>query len=159
MSTPSEHERSIEIGAPIATVFDFHVDPRRAADIAPPGARVLEVEAPVPLAQGARVRMRIRPSRLGLPQEWLVRVETLEPPTLLVDVAERSPFAEWRHEHRMTPLGPDSTLLTDRVVYRARWGVVGRIASRLVLSHLIARTFRIRQERTKAILEARPQDP
>ena len=40
---------------------------------------------------------------------WRVRIESVEPPNRIVDVAERSPFASWRHEHifqASAPAGP-----------------------------------------------------
>jgi len=152
---PSVFERSVEIAAPIAQVFAFHLDTRNAAAVAPPETRMLDVEGEFPLTRGALVTMRMRPGPGAPAQEWRVRVETLEEPTRMVDVAEHSPFAEWRHEHRFTPLGPERTLMTDLVTYRPPLGALGRIGDRVLLRRLLARTFRIRHERTKAALESR----
>ena len=92
MPDPSVFERSVEIAAPIAEVFAFHLDTRNAATVAPPEARMLDVTGEFPLTQGAVVTMRMRPAPGAPAQEWRVRVETLEAPTRMVDVAERSPF-------------------------------------------------------------------
>jgi ligand-binding SRPBCC domain-containing protein len=148
-------ERSIEIAAPIDAVFDFHLDTRNAAAIAPPEARVVRVEGEFPLREGATVGMWMRPAPIAPAQEWRVRVAELERPTRLVDVAERSPFAEWRHEHLFRTLDEGRTVMTDRVTYRPPLGPLGRIGDRLVMRHLLARTFRIRHERTRAALEGR----
>lgn len=155
MARASVIERSIEIAAPVEEVFAFHLDTRNAARISPPEAKVLSVEGTFPLEQGAVVTMRMRPGPLAPAQTWRVRVATLERPGLLVDVAESSPFAEWRHEHRFTPLGPSSTLLTDRVTYRPPLGVLGAVGDRVLVRHLLERNFRIRQARTRDILEGR----
>ncbi len=154
MPDPSVFERSVEIGAPITDVFAFHLDTRNAAAVAPSEARMLDVTGEFPLTQGAVVTMRMRPAPVAPAQEWRVRVETLEAPTRMIDVAERSPFAEWRHEHRFTALGPERTLMTDLVTYRPPLGALGRLGDRLVLRRLLARTFRIRHERTKVALES-----
>lgn len=146
-------ERSVEIAAPIEAVFDFHLDSRNAAAIAPPEARVVRVEGDFPLRAGATVRMWIRPAPIAPAQEWRVRVAELERPTRLVDVAERSPFAEWRHEHLFRAAGEGRTVMTDRVTYRPPLGPIGRIGDRLLVRRMLARTFRIRHERTRAALE------
>lgn len=155
MARASVIERSIEIAAPVDEVFAFHLDTRNAARIAPPEARILGVEGTFPLTRDAVVTMRMRPGPLAPAQTWRVRVAVLDPPRLLVDVAEEGPFPEWRHEHRFTPLGPSSTLLTDHVTYRLPLGLLGVAGDRVLVRHLLARNFRIRQKRTRDILEGR----
>jgi ligand-binding SRPBCC domain-containing protein len=71
-----------------------------------------------------------------------------------VDVAERSPFALWRHEHIVRALGPDRTLLTDRVTYRLRGGRLGALAGRLLVRRRLEAAFAERQRRTRELLEA-----
>ena len=149
-------ERSITIAAPVEEVFAFHLDTRNAAAIAPPEARVVRVEGEFPVREGALVGIWMRPAPLAPAQEWRVRVAEVDPPTRLVDVAERSPFAEWRHEHLFRPLGDGRTEMTDRVTYRPPLGPLGGLADRILVGRLLERTFRIRQERTRAALEGGP---
>ncbi len=159
MPSPSVLERSVEIEVPAADLYAFHLDPRNAALIAPAGTRVTSVEAPVPLVPGALVTMRMRRRRLPLSLAWRVRVETVEPGRRIVDVAERSPFALWRHEHLFRELGPDRSLLTDRVAYRLPGGRAGRLAERLLVRRLLETTFAERQRRTREVLEGRAAVP
>lgn len=156
MAAPSVLERSVEIDAPAADLYAFHLDPRNAALIAPAGTRVTAVEAPVPLVEGALVTMRMRRRPLPRSLAWTVRVEIVEPGRRIVDVAERSPFALWRHEHLFRELGPDRSLLTDRVAYRLPGGRAGRLAERLVVRRLLEATLAERQRRTREALEGRP---
>lgn len=148
-------ERAVEIAVPVADAFDFHLDTRNAALISPPSTRVLGVEGTFPVTPGARVVMRMRESPSPVATTWRVRVEAVERPTRIVDVAERSPFAAWRHEHLFQPLGPDRTLMTDRVTYRLPGGPFGRIADRLLVARRLGRAFDERHRRTKALLERR----
>ena len=150
---PAVLERSVEIAAPVEAVFEFHLDPRNAALIAPAGTRVVSVEGAVPLEAGHVVTLRMRARPLPVAVAWTVRIESVEPGRRLVDVAERSPFALWRHEHIVRALGPDRALLTDRVTYRLRGGRLSALAGRLVGRRLEA-AFAERHRRTRELLEA-----
>jgi ligand-binding SRPBCC domain-containing protein len=148
-------ERSCIIDAPIAEVFAFHLDTRNAARIAPPGQQVVSVEGTFPLRLDSEVRLRVRQLPSPWAQTWLVRVVHLEEPTLLVDEMLRGPFPAWRHEHRFAELPDGRTRLTDHVEYRLPAGALGRVANALVVRRLLLASFRSRQGRTRALLEAR----
>ena len=147
-------ECSCSIAAPIAQVFAFHLDTRNAARIAPPGQQVLSVEGSFPLRLGSEVRLRARQLPIPVAQTWLVRVVQFEPPALIVDEMLRGPFAAWRHEHRFSELPGNRTRLTDFVTYRLPGGRLGKAADRAVGRRLLLASFRSRQARTRALLEA-----
>ena len=146
-------ECTCTIDAPIARVFAFHLDTRNAARIAPPGQQVLSVEGTFPLRLDSEVRLRVRQLPSPWAQTWLVRVVQLQAPTLIVDEQMHGPFAAWRHEHRFAELPDGRTQLTDHVDYRLPAGALGRVAGTLVVRRLLLRSFRSRQERTRALLE------
>ena len=135
-------------------MFAFHLDTRNAARISPPGQRVLSVEGSFPLRLGSEVRLRVRQLPLPWAQTWLVRVVQLEQPELIVDEMLRGPFAAFRHEHRFAELPGGRTRLTDRVAYQLPGGALGRVADAIAVRRLLLATFRSRQERTRALLEA-----
>ena len=149
----SSFERSIDIACPVERVFAFHVDTRNAAAISPPGQRVLSVEGDFPVQEGDEVRLTVRQLPLPVVQRWRVRISRIEPPTLVVDELLEGPFARFRHEHRFADLGDGRTRLTDHVEYALPLGVLGRLADRVVVGRLIARTFAQRQEATRRLLE------
>jgi len=155
MPTPSILERSVEIAAPVEDVFAFHLDTRNAALISPRATRVLEVLGDFPVTTGARVVMRMRQRPSPFAMSWRVRIDAVERPTRVVDVAERSPFASWRHEHLFQPLGPRRTLMTDRLVYVLPAGILGRVADRVFVRRQLAHAFAERQRLTKELLEER----
>lgn len=150
---PALLERSVEIAAPVSAVFAFHLDTRNAARISPPGTRVVGVEGRFPVTPGALVTLRMRRRPLPVTLTWAVRIESVEPERRIVDVAVRSPFALWRHEHLFRPLGEDATLLTDRVTYRLPGGPLGRLADRLAVRASLERTFAERHRLTREALE------
>lgn len=146
-------ERAIEIECPQARVFAFHLDTRNAAAIAPSGQRVLAVEGRFPVQEGDEVRLTVRQRPVPFAQHWRVRIAIVEPPRLLVDELLEGPFARFRHEHRIEAIGPDRTRLVDHVEYALPLGVLGRLADRVLVGRLLARTFAQRQEATRRLLE------
>lgn len=143
---------STEIAAPIDAVFAFHLDPRNAAKISPRGTRVLSVEAPERVHAGDEILLVVRQFPLPMRQRWRVRIERVEAPVAVVDVALSGPFPVWRHEHLFAAAGDGRTLLTDHVTYELPLGALGRIVDRIVIRRMLLRTFHARQARTRAIL-------
>ena len=143
---------STEVGAPIGVVFAFHLDPRNAARISPRGTKVVSVEAPEQVRQGDEVRLAVRQFPSPFIQRWRVRIERVDEPFAVVDVALAGPFSEWRHEHLFAVAGEGRTLLTDHVTYGLPLGALGTIADRLVIRRVLLWTFRARQARTRSIL-------
>ena len=115
---------------------------------------MLSVEGSFPLRLDSEVRLRARQLPLPFAQTWLVRVVQFEPPTLIVDEMLRGPFAAWRHEHRFAELPGGRTRLTDFVTYRVPGGRLGKVADAALGRRLLLATFRSRQARTRAVLEA-----
>lgn len=126
--------RSVFLEAPPPEVFEFHSDPRNISRIAPPGLRVLAVEADVPARCGGTFRLKV--SQSGFPMDWHGRWAEVESPRLLVDVADKCPFPGWRHEHIFDNY-QGGTRMTDVVSLDVPGGLPGillRTAFRLVLA-------------------------
>ena len=157
MARAQAFERSVEIAAPVPDVFAFHLDTRNAASISPRGTRITDVTGRFPVVPGSLVTMRMRQWPSPFATTWRVRIEAVEPPRRIVDVAERSPFRAWRHEHLFQPLGPGRTLMTDRVTYRLPLGALGRLAAPVVARQL-AHGFAARHRLTRDLLETRARE-
>ena len=156
----SRFERSIEIACPVERLFAFHLDTRNAAAISPPSQRVVRVDGTFPVQAGDVVGLEVRPALLGralpVPQRWRVRIAEVRAPELVVDELVRGPFARFHHEHRFADLGGGRSRLTDRIDYALPLGALGRIADRLLVGRLLARTFAYRQEATRRLLQRAP---
>ncbi len=155
MADPSVFERSVEIAAPVDEVFEFHLDTRNASQISPRSTRILEVRGTFPVVTGSVIEMKMRQAPSPIAMTWRVLIETVERPARVVDVAQRSPFASWRHEHLFRPLGPERTVMTDRLTYALPAGPLGRLADRLLVRRQLASAFAERQRLTKELLEGR----
>ncbi|MFN8109927.1 MAG: SRPBCC family protein [Thermoleophilia bacterium] len=150
MSQPSVLQRSVDVPAPADVVFRFHLDTRNAPLISPPGARFLEVSGDFPVQPGCIVRLRVRQPPIPVAQTWLVRIAEVQQDRLVTDVAQRSPFAAWRHEHRFEALDAHTTRMTDHVEYRLPLGPLGRLADRLFVRAMLNRMFTERHRLTVA---------
>lgn len=135
---------------PLGEVFEWHRDTRNAALISPPSLRVISVDGRFPLEEGESVRLVVAPFGLPLRQRWLVEVERLVEPRLIVDRMVEGPFREWRHEHAFDDLDGGRTRITDSVDYR-----LPRLAAwaEPLAQRQLARTFAYRHRRTREILE------
>jgi ligand-binding SRPBCC domain-containing protein len=158
MPNPPFLEHSVDIAAPLEDVFAFHLDTRNAALISPASTRILSVDGVFPVVEGAIVTMRMRQRPMPFGLTWRVRIDDVTEPHRIVDVAERSPFAQWRHEHLFADLGDGRTRMTDRVTYRLPAGPLGRLIDRLVVRRQLAAAFGERHRRTRALLEERARE-
>ena len=139
---------------PIERLWRFHSSAQALKILTPPGQRV-EIEGDAPVENGATHRLRIR--RFGVTLRWIARIEGVHPPNdghaSFTDIAERSPFAAWRHEHLMRAEGESASHLTDRVTYTPPFGPLGLLADRLFLRRDIERLFAFRHEATRRTVE------
>ena len=139
--------------AALADVFAFHLDTRNAALISPRGTRVVRVVGSFPVATGDRVELHVRQFPLPVTQRWLVEIEAVVEPTLVVDRMLGGPFRTWRHEHRFREVA-GGVELTDAIAYTLPLGAVGRLADRLVVRPMLRRAFVERHRRTREALAA-----
>jgi ligand-binding SRPBCC domain-containing protein len=147
-------ERSIDIDAPLETVFAFHLDTRNVPRITPPTQQVTQIEGTFPLVLGAEVQMLLRQDPIPTAQPWKIRVTALEEPTLIVDELVDNPnFVHFVHTHRFASSPTGGTTLTDQIDWEMPNSMAGRMATPIAKG-ILEKVFTARQERTKALLEA-----
>ena len=127
-------ERSIEIAAPIKSVYDFHLDTRNAARIASDGQEFVSITGEFPLVEGGEVELKVKMKPMPGTQTWLVRVTELD-------------------EHRFAPSAHGGTILTDHIEWALPGGAAGRLVAPIA-AKLMEKSFVERQAATKRILEA-----
>ncbi|WP_244923858.1 TIGR01777 family oxidoreductase [Enhygromyxa salina] len=111
----STFERSVSVPAPRAELFAWHQRPGAFERLAPSWERIEIVSRTGDIRDGDRLHFRVRKGPIGLP--WVARHEGFVAGHQFVDVAERSPFASWRHVHTCEDEGEGSRL-RDAVTYR-----------------------------------------
>ncbi|WKK72316.1 SRPBCC family protein [Rathayibacter oskolensis] len=90
---------------------------------------------------GDHVTFRAR--HFGVPLTLTSTVTALDAPRSFVDEQTRGPFRGFRHEHRFESDGAGSVMI-DRVSFAAPFGVLGRLAERLVLARHLERLITAR---------------
>jgi len=145
----------VEVAAPAGVMWRFHLDTRNAPLISPAKATFIAIEGDFPVRVGGVVHLTVRQPPVPFAQHWRIRIADIVENRLVVDVAERSPFAAWRHEHRFEDLGEGRTRMTDHVEYRLPFGPLGRLADRLVVRRQLAAMFAERHARTGEHFEGR----
>lgn len=145
------YSRSVVINAPIDDVFHFHDNTDNLLKITPPSIKVA-IESRGTPGLGYEVRLRVRQFGV-MTMNWHVRITEYVAPTRMVDEQVRGPFTLWRQIRDLRTV-PGGTELCDTVEYSVPFGILGRLANRLVIHREITRMFAHRQQATKQLLEA-----
>jgi ligand-binding SRPBCC domain-containing protein len=126
-----------EIAAPIETVFDLARDlDFHMRSMAHTTARAVGGRTSGRIELGETVTWQAR--HLGRTWSLTSEIVELEAPTRFVDRQTAGPFAWFRHVHRFEAI-PGGTRMIDDWEHASPFGLVGRIADRLVLVPLLTR--------------------
>lgn len=128
-----------------AEVFPFFADPANLEALTPPWLK-FEVLTPRPLPQGEGALFDYRIRVRGLPIRWRTLIEAFVPGQVFVDRQIAGPYALWHHTHRFEDLPDGGTRMIDRVRYRVGWGLLGRLATALLIRRDIERIFAYRRQ-------------
>lgn len=104
-----------EMDCDVQTLYDFHADTANLPRITPPGIKVGILHLDTPLREGGKASLLI--TKHHLPLRWDLTFETVDEPNTIVDVATRSPFARFRHEHNFIRLDDTHSVLEDVVTF------------------------------------------
>jgi ligand-binding SRPBCC domain-containing protein len=124
-------QREQYLPQPIDEVFAFFADAGNLEAITPPWLRFnILTPRPIAMAPGALIEYRLRWH--GMPIRWTTRIERWEPPTRFCDVQLHGPYRLWEHEHTFEPCD-SGTRMRDVVRYALPFGVLGRLAQRMIV--------------------------
>lgn len=132
-------------------VFAFFGDAFNLERITPPFLKFRIVTAP-PIVMRAGTVIEYKLSLYGLPFKWRTLIEAWEPETHFVDRQTSGPYALWHHTHTFTELGPQRTLMRDRVRYQIPFGIFGRLAHKLFVRRALQQIFDYRRAMTAQLL-------
>ncbi|MGE3840990.1 MAG: TIGR01777 family oxidoreductase [Vicinamibacterales bacterium] len=136
-----ELRTSVKLDVPVEEAFAFFSSARNLGLITPAGMSFRILEAPSAISGGARIRYRLRIA--GVPLGWLTRIASWETGSRFVDIQESGPYRTWWHEHTFRGEGTQ-TVMDDRVLYTPPFGVLGRMAHRIVIAPMLRRIFAYR---------------
>lgn len=134
-----------DLPAPRAEVFAFFSDPANLERLTPPWLNFrIVTPAPLPRGEGALFEYRLKVR--GVPLFWRTLIEQWDEGHGFVDRQLVGPYALWHHTHRFEDLPGGGTRITDRVRYRVGFGLLGRLATWLLVRRDIERIFQYRKQ-------------
>lgn len=149
-------ERSQVINRSRRETFAFFCDAFNLEQITPPFLKFrILTPAPIRMAQGTLIDYQL--SLSGVPFRWRTLIEEWTPDERFVDTQIRGPYRFWHHTHTFAELGPERTLVTDRVLYSLPLGFLGSIAHSLWVERTLRRIFDYRAEMTAQLLDGQWQ--
>lgn len=143
--------KSSYINCDTKSLFDFHLDTNNLTKITPTNIKVeLLTKDFKPVVSQV---LKIKSTKYFIPMMWEVKIEKIEEPNLLVDIALKSPFKFWEHKHIFINHGNFSEL-KDVITFKMPFGILGDLLSFFVKKDL-QNMFDYRHKVTKNILENR----
>lgn len=137
------------IDCKVKDLFEFHLDSNNISKITPPQIKVELLNDDGQTYEGKIVK--IKSTKLFIPTYWEVEIEKLIKPNLLIDVALKSPFKFWKHQHIFTQKG-NMCELKDIIEFKMPFGIFGKIFQPFIEND-IKKMFEYRHQKTKEILE------
>lgn len=143
-------KESVSINAPADIVFNFHTDPNNLLKITPSFINV-KLESYTSAGLGQEVIVSIKSA--GLPaRKSHIRFFEYDFPSRLSDMQIEGPFKSMKQIREFVKSG-EHTILTDTFIYELPLGIIGSIADMLIIRHITKKMFKLRQKRTKELLE------
>jgi ligand-binding SRPBCC domain-containing protein len=133
----------------VKTLFYFHADTNNLPLITPKDTSVEILKLDSPLKKGNEAVLRIKKGWLAF--TWELTFEKVNYPHLIVDVATRSPFKTFRHEHHFIEVNGRNSILRDEVTFSLPFEPLSAIAVWFVKRDM-QKMFAYRHAQTKAYL-------
>lgn len=111
-----EFIQSVEINAPVETVFSFHERDDALPLLTPAFPPVKLISKTPGIGVGTRVVLRVVVFR------WVAEHTAYEKNRLFIDEQIEGPMARWIHRHEFEDIGGARTRLTDRVEFQLPGG-------------------------------------
>lgn len=142
-------EKISYIDCKIEDLFDFHLDVNNLKKITPSDTKV-ELLSKDFIPEEGKV-LKIKTKKSFITTIWEVKIDKLDRPNILVDIAVKSPFSYWKHSHVFIKKDGHCQLI-DEVIFELPLGIIGGIFNFIVINQL-QEMFDFRHKITKSILE------
>ena len=145
-------EKSIIIDCPVKKAFDFHSDTNNLKKITPDSIKVKILKMDLPLKEGSEILLDI--TQFGfLKNKWLIRLTEFKENSQITDTQISGPFKSWVHEHIFEEAA-GKTKMTDKIRYELPFGILGKLADKILVNKMIGKQFEFRHKVTKSLLES-----
>lgn len=130
----------------VQTLFEFHADTNNLPLITPPDTTVQIIKLEEALEEGNEAILKIKKGLLSF--VWELVFEKVTYPNLIVDVATKSPFKTFRHEHHFIEVNGTHSILRDEVTFSLPLDPLSRVAVWFVKRDM-QKMFAYRHQKTK----------
>jgi ligand-binding SRPBCC domain-containing protein len=132
---------------PLAETWDFFTSPANLVHITPPHMKFKITSthpADAKLYPGMIITYKVSPL-LGIKLNWMTEITHVKDKDYFIDEQRSGPYALWHHEHHFKEI-KGGVQMTDILNYAIPFGVVGRLANKLVVDNEIKKIFQYRQK-------------
>ena len=133
----------------VKTLFEFHADTNNLPLITPKDTSVDILKLETPLKEGNEAVLSIKKGWISF--VWELRFEKVNYPNLIVDVATRSPFKLFKHEHHFIEVNATHSILRDVVSFTLPLEPLSSVAVWFVKRDM-KQMFTYRHKKTKEAL-------
>lgn len=144
------YEKISLIECQVDELFNFHLDTNNLKEISPKNIKVTLLNEGFEPKEGAVLKLRT--VKNFIPIIWEVKIDTLEAPNLLVDIAMKSPFKSWKHFHVFAQIDENHCELKDIVEYSLPFGFMNSLFN-IFMQYELKAMFEFRHSVTKELLE------
>ena len=130
----------------VKILFDFHADTNNLPLITPPDTTVQTIKLEEELEEGNVAILKIKKDILSF--VWELVFEKVSYPEIIVDVATKSPFKSFRHEHHFIEVDDSHSILRDVVTFSLPFWPLSSIAVWFVKRDM-QKMFAYRHQKTK----------
>ncbi|MDT0559558.1 SRPBCC family protein [Ichthyenterobacterium sp. W332] len=93
-------------------------------------------------------------THFGINQKLTSKITEMNPPHYFVDEMVKGIFKSFRHEHHFKSV-ENNTILTDKFMYVSPFGILGKLADKIVLKRYLTRLLKTRNTFLKKEAEIR----
>lgn len=150
-----QFKRSQLIAAPQNEVWDFISRPENLKQITPPsmGFDITSGDLPEKMYAGMIIGYRVKPL-LGMLTTWITEITHIRDQFYFVDEQRMGPYKIWHHQHILEPAG-SATRMTDIVSYAPPFGLLGKLANRLIIRKKLREIFDFREKAMERLFPVR----
>lgn len=135
-------ERRSQFPVAADALFAYHARTGAFERLIPPWERVSLVYQDPGLEAGNRTVIRMQAGII--PVTWVAEHTEYTPGKSFTDMQVSGPFAYWKHQHIVVPLGENRAELLDRIYFRLPLGTIGQYLGVNAVKRKLASTFRFR---------------
>lgn len=136
----------------VKTLFDFHADTNNLPLITPADTTVKIIKLEKELQEGNTAILKIKKGMLSF--VWELIFEKVRYPNLIVDVATKSPFHSFKHEHHFIEVDDSKSMLRDVITFSLPLWPVSRVVLWFVKRDM-HKMFAYRHQKTKEAITSK----